>query len=227
MPEKARPIPSACVIPLREGAAGPELLLVRRNPDASAFPGMWTFPGGHIDPEEYRGDADDEKAAARRAAARESREEAGMELDPGNLVFIARWTTPEIYTRRFRTWFFLAKTADHRVRTDGKEIVDHRWLPPQEVLSRQEEGGMEMPPPIFVLTTILSGFRKTSALLDHFGKAAPLVLTPKVAEVPGGLCLLYPRDAGYASVDPDAPGPRHRLWALKSGWRYVPPTGSR
>jgi hypothetical protein len=32
--------------------------------------------------------------------------------------------------------------------------------------------------------------------------------------------MLYPGDAGYDSGDADAPGARHRIWALAHGWRY-------
>jgi hypothetical protein len=32
--------------------------------------------------------------------------------------------------------------------------------------------------------------------------------------------MLYPGDAGYDAGDPEAPGARHRLWALAGSWRY-------
>ena len=49
----------------------------------------------------------------------------------------------------------------------------------------------------------------------------PLVtFRPRICRTPDGACMLYPGDAGYEAGDPDAPGPRHRLWALASGWRY-------
>jgi hypothetical protein len=34
------------------------------------------------------------------------------------------------------------------------------------------------------------------------------------------MTMLYPGDAGYEAGDPDLPGPRHRIQALASGWRY-------
>lgn len=201
--------------------------MVRRNPNSSAFAGAWTFPGGHIDAGDQGGGGVDEKVAARRAAVREAQEEAGLEIDPEGMIFVSRWTTPECFSRRFRTWFFLTDGGDRPVRIDGAEIVDHRWITPADALAGQGAGKMELPPPIFVLTTILSAHRETDAAYDYFRRTKPLVLTPRIATVPGGLCFLYPEDAGYTASDPESPGPRHRLWALKSGWRYVPPTDSQ
>jgi hypothetical protein len=32
--------------------------------------------------------------------------------------------------------------------------------------------------------------------------------------------MLYPGDAGYESGELEAPGARHRLWAVGDPWRY-------
>src|SRR5690348_5643849 len=99
--------PAATVVVVRDGAAGIEVLLLRRSA-RPPFGGMWVFPGGRVEP----GDADpsrpmDELAAARRAAVRETREEAGLVLDAATLVPMSHWTPPGITPRRFTTWFFL------------------------------------------------------------------------------------------------------------------------
>jgi hypothetical protein len=41
-----------------------------------------------------------------------------------------------------------------------------------------------------------------------------------IARVEGGAAAMWEGDAGYESSDGDAPGPRHRLWMLPTGWRY-------
>jgi len=227
MSSSVTPRPSACVIPIRDGADGMEVLMVRRNPKSSAFAGAWTFPGGHIDADDYGEPARDEKAAALQAAVREAWEEARLDVDPKDLIFMSRWTTPEFFSRRFSTWFFIGKADDRPIRIDGAEIVDHWWLTPAEALKRQQAGKMDLPPPIFILTTLLSDHRDTAAAVSHFKTADPIIHTPRVARVAGGFCFLYPADAGYAARDPETPGPRHRLWALESGWRYVAPTDSQ
>src|SRR3712207_367605 len=77
---------AASVIVLRDSPAGPEVLLVRRNPDARFMGGAWVFPGGatHGDEEPVH------------AALRELEEEAGLALPAGAeaLVPFSRWITP-------------------------------------------------------------------------------------------------------------------------------------
>src|SRR3954447_21015540 len=76
------PRQSASVIVLRDGDAGLELLLVRRNPEQRFMGGYWVFPGGAVNAGEGEGDA-----AHRAAAVRELREEAGVaDVDPAALV---------------------------------------------------------------------------------------------------------------------------------------------
>src|SRR3954467_8172263 len=86
--EPAVPRPAATVLLLRDGEAGPEVLMTRRSPTASFAPGAYVFPGGGID----AADAQAHAIAARRptqgdlhltqaiAAIRESFEELGVLL---------------------------------------------------------------------------------------------------------------------------------------------------
>ena len=57
------PIPAATVVLLRDGDDGPEVLMLRKNSKIT-FGGMWVFPGGKIDPEDYSADGNLEAAAA-------------------------------------------------------------------------------------------------------------------------------------------------------------------
>ena len=89
------PIPSATVVLLRDGAQGPEVLMLKKNSKIT-FGGMWVFPGGKIDEADH-GDSQLEDAlqhAARNAAAREAHEEAGIVLEPDEFVWFAHWTPP-------------------------------------------------------------------------------------------------------------------------------------
>ena len=58
-----------------------------------SFGGMWVFPGGRIDPEDHPEDGDMDQAA-RNAAARETREEAGLVSAPENFIYFSHWTPP-------------------------------------------------------------------------------------------------------------------------------------
>ena len=63
------PIPAATVVLLRDGKSGVEVLMLRKNAKID-FGGMWVFPGGRIEEEDYPPDRDID-LAARVAAARE------------------------------------------------------------------------------------------------------------------------------------------------------------
>ncbi len=49
-PEPAEARPAATVVLLRDGADGPEALLMRRHRKSGFVPGAWVFPGGRVDP---------------------------------------------------------------------------------------------------------------------------------------------------------------------------------
>jgi 8-oxo-dGTP pyrophosphatase MutT (NUDIX family) len=53
-PRAVRPRDAATLIVLRKDGAKPRLLMGRRNKGHSFMPGMWVFPGGRIDPSDYR-----------------------------------------------------------------------------------------------------------------------------------------------------------------------------
>src|SRR5205809_8037210 len=111
MPEVVVPAPAATVVLVRDGTRGLEVLLAKRSSKLAFHGGAWVFPGGRIDPGDYAGVPDDVDAAARRAAVREAKEEAGVDVDPDALVHVANWTTPEISPKRFATWFFAGPVA--------------------------------------------------------------------------------------------------------------------
>ena len=213
------PLPSATVVLLRDSHAL-ELLLLQRAPHSDGRPGPWVFPGGKVDAAdriglEGEGESDDHRGAALRAAVRETREEAGLAIAARELVPISRWITPEIAPRRFDTWFFLSAIASEgRVQVDGSEIVDHRWTEPSAALDAHHGGEIRLAPPTFVTVTWLAGHARAEEALRKLGAADTLTFRPRICRVEGGACMLYPGDAGYERGDPEAAGPRHRLWAL-------------
>ena len=145
---EAPAVPAATVVVLRDGSAGAESLMLRRN-SSVAFGGMWVFPGGRIDPGDYDGSGD-LVAAARNAAAREAREEAAVDLDPAALVHFSFWIPPPIAPRRYATWFFAATAPEGDVTIDDGEIVRHEWMTPAEAMRRRDDGEIELAPPTWV-----------------------------------------------------------------------------
>ncbi|MEB2343497.1 MAG: NUDIX domain-containing protein [Deltaproteobacteria bacterium] len=218
MPPSVPILPAATVVLLREAEGGPEVLLLRRSSKLAFHGGAWVFPGGRVDL--ASGESDDE-AGARRAAVREAREEAGLALDPGALVPLSHWTTPEGQPRRFATWFYVAEADDAPVRVDGGEIQDHRWATPARALELQRAGEIELPPPTFVTLTVLAAHRSPRAALTAAAAEPPLVYLPRIVKAAGAMASLYPGDAGWEARDAERLGSRHRLLFLPAGWRYL------
>ena len=156
---------------LRESRESPEVevLMLRKN-SRIAFGGMWVFPGGRIDAEDAADDGDPE-GTARNAAARETREEAGIEAAPDDFVWFAHWTPPPSTPKRFATWFFAARAADHAVRIDGGEIKDHQWISPAAALERHAAGEIDLVPPTWVTLYHLSRYSTVDGILERFRSA--------------------------------------------------------
>ena len=224
MTERVPPVahPAATVVIVRDGVRGCEVLLLRRNSQLAFHGGAWVFPGGRLDPEDYDGlaDATDVVAAARNAAMREAREEAGVDLVADSLVAFARWVTPVELPKRFDTWFFAGLAAHDNVCVDGGEIHEHRWMHADEALAAQRAGEIELPPPTFVTITAIAPHPTARAALAALGRDPIEVFEPRLFPIEGGAVSLYAGDAGYEDAELERPGPRHRLWMREAGWRY-------
>jgi 8-oxo-dGTP pyrophosphatase MutT (NUDIX family) len=212
--------PAATVVVLRDGASACEVLLVRRNARLAFHGGAWVFPGGRVDAGDEAGAGGDPIGAARQAAVREAREEAGLVLPADDLVLLSRWVTPIGLPKRFDTWFFAARGSEAPVEVDGGEIHDHQWIGADAALAAHRAAQIELPPPTFVTITGIARYPSAGAALAGFAAAPPEVFEPKLFPIAGGAVALYAGDAGYDAGDLESPGPRHRLWMIDGGWRY-------
>ena len=215
------PQPAASVVLLRDGEAGPEILYLLRSPDLRFMGGYWVFPGGRVDPGDHRPGRDtDELDAARRAAAREAEEEAGVRVEPESLHPICQWTTPTSSPIRFATWFFAGASNPKTIRVDGSEIQDHRWRRPEDALQAHRARDIRFANPTFALTTRLAGHatvRDALAAVDTWPREQ---LLGRLHPVDGGRVALYAEDCGYETGEIACEGPHHRIWMLDTGWRY-------
>lgn len=213
--------PAATVVALRDGDAGLEVLLLRRN-GRGMFGDMWVFPGGQVDPvdaAESHGQPDAELAAARRAATREAWEEAGIRLDSRSLVVHSWWMPPPATPRRFSTWFFLAGApADAKVRVDGAEIVDHRWMTPCGALAARDRHELRLAPPTWMTLWWLSRYQTVAESLAAAARSVPERFETHMAQSGDEMVALWEGDAGYQTTDAGAAGPRRRLWLSQAGW---------
>jgi 8-oxo-dGTP pyrophosphatase MutT (NUDIX family) len=186
---------AASVIVLRDADAGPEVLLVQRNPDARFMGGAWVFPGGAVH------DGDGEPAGT---GVRELEEEAGLRIDdPATLVPWSRWITPAQVKIRFDTWFFVARAPEGAEATcDGEECVDARWLRPQDALDAGRSGDLLLVFPTVRHLEELAMLESVEHGLDIARQRRIQPIEPRVVLDQGGVAhVLLPGEDGY-----DEPG---------------------
>jgi 8-oxo-dGTP pyrophosphatase MutT (NUDIX family) len=196
--EPAVPRPSASVVLLRRGGKHQdralEVLLLKRTEEAKFMPGVWVFPGGGVDPEDGEGEA-----GYRACAVRELEEEAGIALGAEEeLVLFSRWITPEVISRRFDAWFFLALAPAHTPpEPDGIETTEAAWFEPQAALDAQAAGELALAfPTISQLRSLLPFATSTEALDAHRGRPVEPIL-PKVIGTREDHRVVLPGDPDY------------------------------
>ena len=181
---------AASVIVLRDSPAGPEVLLVKRNPDARFMGGAWVFPGGAVHGEE--------SPAA--AGLRELAEEAGLRVDggPEALVPFSRWITPAEVKIRFDTFFFVveAPPAAEPV-VDGAECVDARWLRPEDALDAYARAELSLVFPTIKHLEQLTGGSSVAALIAAAREREVVPIQPRIVAGAEGGRVLLPGEPGF------------------------------
>lgn len=147
--EPAVPRPAATVVLLRDGASGPELLLMRRHRSSGFVPGAFVFPGGRVDAADAdpllagrvdgldAGPDPDPELAYWLAGVREVFEETGVLLardaygrrvaDAGSDPAVAHWREALLADRT--TLREALEALEARVALDGVVYCAH-WITP-------------------------------------------------------------------------------------------------
>jgi 8-oxo-dGTP pyrophosphatase MutT (NUDIX family) len=192
------PRPSASVVLLRRGGKhldrALEVLLVKRAESAKFMPGVWVFPGGGVDADDGVGEA-----GHRACAVRELEEEAGIALPEGEeLVLFSRWITPEVISRRFDAWFFLALAPAHTPpEPDGVETTDAAWFEPAAALERHSAGALQLSFPTVHQLRSLHSFRTSAEAIEaHRGVTVEPIL-PKLIGTAEEHRVVLPGDPDY------------------------------
>jgi recombination protein RecT len=141
----AVPRPAATVVLVRDAAAGPELLLVRRHGSAGFVPGAYVFPGGRVDdadadPQLLRLLADTPAAPPPEywlAGVRELFEETGVLLARDTVGSACACATRDAHVAQWREALMsagatlLAAVTALRVRPDlGRMVYCAHWITP-------------------------------------------------------------------------------------------------
>ncbi len=216
--------PAATVVLLRDGEHGLEVLLGKRSSKLKFHGGAWVFPGGRIDPDDYGDDPDDLDAAARRAAAREAKEEAGVDVDPDALVHFSNWTTPDdlpeavrdvVLRRPGRGRDRRSRTAPRPTRSSGSDRTRRspRTRPPRSSSRRRST----------CRCSTCATYGTVAEAMAGIAAATPVDYLPRFHFVEGGgaVCI-YSEDVAYDDITQfDAEGTRHRLYLDDAGWNYL------
>ena len=175
---------------LRDSDEGPEVLLVKRNPEQRFMGGAWVFPGGATHAED---------AGELETAVRELEEEAGIALtDDTEPVRFSRWITPAEVELRFDTHFFVVRAPEGaQPAVDGSECVDARWIRPQEALAAGDLGDLKLVFPTIKHLEELARFRSVEEALETARSRRVMPVQPKVLLRGGVAQVLMPGEPGY------------------------------
>lgn len=218
---------ASTVVLVRDGADGPEVLLIER-PNRGSFAGAWVFPGGKLDPEDADGfdTAPSEIEVARRAGVREVWEEVGLVTDETGYETLSCWIPPALVTHtRIRTWFFVALAPAGELILSPDEVVTARWIRPVDALALHTEGALSLVPPTWVTLDAMSGFVDAAALLAATRNAEPREFMSR--SLASRKALLWEGDGVYDTALEESPLPdeastdRHRLDMSSLPWVYL------
>jgi 8-oxo-dGTP pyrophosphatase MutT (NUDIX family) len=184
------PVRPAATVMILDDRPDLHVLLLRRRTESVFVPDMDVFPGGGVDAEDAAsapravGDGPSDAAASAClglasggraywvAAARETLEEAGLQLALGALHYTARWITPLGPPRRYDTRFFM--TALPRGQTpvaDRREAVHAEWVRPVDALADFDARRRGMLPPTVGMLRILASFASSAGAIAAAARA--------------------------------------------------------
>jgi 8-oxo-dGTP pyrophosphatase MutT (NUDIX family) len=235
-PSPARP--AATVVVARDRAGGGfDVLMLRRNDKIAFMGGAYVFPGGRVDESDAASDPAPSPEVTRRfsdlslaeewsyrtAATREVEEEAAVRLEPGGLVPMAHWVTPEVETRRYDTRFFVTRMpGGQEARHDGDEATALAWLTPADAIARCLAGEIMLPPPTWTTLKRMMTLGSVDELLVWAASVPIVRVQPLLFRDQDRMMLTLPGDPTFPTIDGwDVPDDTR--FVLQDGqWRPTP-----
>lgn len=132
-----------------------------------------TETGDHIDGREQRAI---NRIELKRQAIVKNELDFGSFLESENLfcdlsraIYFDHWVTPEIYSMRFDTRFYLAKLPQNQTPlTRSEEVTDSLWVAPQDALSRIHRRDFPLLPPTTTVLAELAEIESWDALRSKY-----------------------------------------------------------
>lgn len=117
----------------------------------------------------------------------------GLRIPLDDLVYVARWITPEESPRRYDTRFFAAAMPAGQVAVvDRWEAVHASWWQPAEALESWQAGAIDLIEPTVASLALLAEFPSTDVALDTLRAGARR--TERVHEPAGGVRVPLPTE---------------------------------
>ncbi len=119
-----------------------------------------------------------------------------LSLDLSAVKPISRWITPKGGSRRYDTYFFVARSRSSVIpRVDGKEAVEVFWITPSEALQKWELGELTMISPTLATLKQLQTYRNTDEIFSVLD-SMPLPENIRIIDESKALPL-FPNDENY------------------------------
>jgi 8-oxo-dGTP pyrophosphatase MutT (NUDIX family) len=159
MSNRTEPIPAAAVAFVRDSEHGIEVYLSRRPAHFRYYPGAFVFPGGRVDLE----DAD-----IRATAAREVREEVGIEINTRGLVPLRNiHTSPHAGPVYHMLTFAYPVEDSFNTNLNPAEVEEELWISAREALER-----LDLPYQIKAAVYTIARFSSVAELLVALQKGS-------------------------------------------------------
>jgi hypothetical protein len=96
-------------------------------------------------------------------------ESENLYCDLSRTVYFDHWVTPEVYSMRFDTRFYLAALPAHQTALECSEEVTHSvWIEPQAALSRTDRHDFPILPPTTIVLSHLSRVGSWKELRERY-----------------------------------------------------------
>lgn len=126
---------------------------------------------------------------------------ASVQLDLAAMHEVARFITPLGPPRRYDTRFFLAAAPDGQIaQHDEEEVVQHRWLRPQDALAAFDAGEFPLMSVTHRMLTTLARYANVETALAAAAEHRPNQRV-RVIDPDGDYLVVLPGDPGYDDAE--------------------------
>ncbi len=99
-------------------------------------------------------------------------ESEDLYLDAGRLLHFSHWLTPEEFSMRFDTRFFVAVLPQGQMPLErSEEVADSLWIAPERAMQLYTKGALPMILPTYASLRTLADFETVESVFAEYGRA--------------------------------------------------------